>query len=232
MGGRAPPRETSRCSLQDLVDPLRFSQTRRVSLLRPSSFATRMIAPFAVSGSAWAWMTSSTARALSSSVYFTGKRETPSSNLPASTIPGAIHSVALSRVSLARPAVASSMRSTQISSPRGAWPSGESHSGPSPNPSVRISLVSRLRREEGGCFSQKLVVLFQIEVLPPQPCQFSSFVLVQRTRGLTVGAASVFLGFDPGTQGLFTDSNFLGHRGDRPDGIDDEIRGLDPVFRG
>ena len=26
MGGRAPPRETSRCSLQDLVGPLRFSQ--------------------------------------------------------------------------------------------------------------------------------------------------------------------------------------------------------------
>ena len=67
------------------------TQTRRVSLLRPSSFATRVIAPFAVSGSAWAWMTSSTARALSSSVYFTGKRESPSSNLPASIIPGAIH---------------------------------------------------------------------------------------------------------------------------------------------
>src|SRR5699024_7131658 len=66
------------------------TQTRRVSLLNPSSFATRVIAPFAVSGSAWAWMTSSTARALSSSVYFTGKRESPSSNLPASIIPGAI----------------------------------------------------------------------------------------------------------------------------------------------
>src|SRR5699024_3231644 len=66
------------------------TQTRKVSLLRPSSFATRVIAPFAVSGSAWAWMTSSTARALRSSVYFTGKRETPSSNLPASIIPGAI----------------------------------------------------------------------------------------------------------------------------------------------
>src|SRR5699024_8886993 len=66
-------------------------QTRMVSLLNPSSFATRVIAPFAVSGSVWAWMTSSTARALSSSVYFTGKRESPSSNLPASIIPGAIH---------------------------------------------------------------------------------------------------------------------------------------------
>src|SRR5699024_4499313 len=66
------------------------TQTRKVSLLRPSSFATRVIAPFAVSGSAWAWMTSSTARALRSSVYFTGTRESPSSNLPASIIPGAI----------------------------------------------------------------------------------------------------------------------------------------------
>src|SRR5699024_3184529 len=66
------------------------TQTRRVSLLNPSSFATRVIAPFAVSGSAWAWITSSTARALSSSVYFTGKRESPSSTLPASIIPGAI----------------------------------------------------------------------------------------------------------------------------------------------
>ena len=66
------------------------TQTRKVSLLRPSSFATRVIAPFALSGSAWAWMTSSTARALSSSVYFTGKRETPSFNLPASITPGAI----------------------------------------------------------------------------------------------------------------------------------------------
>src|SRR5699024_8188530 len=71
------------------------TQTRKVSLLRPSSFATRVIAPFAVSGSGWAWMTSSTARALSSSVYFTGKRETPSSNLPASIIPGAIQYVGL-----------------------------------------------------------------------------------------------------------------------------------------
>src|SRR5699024_9928645 len=69
------------------------TQTRRVPLLNPSSFATRVIAPFAVSGSAWAWMTSSTARALSSSVYFTGKRESPSSNLPASIIPGAIHGI-------------------------------------------------------------------------------------------------------------------------------------------
>src|SRR5699024_2506120 len=71
------------------------TQTRKVSLLSPSSFATRVIAPFAVSGSAWAWMTSSTARALSSSVYFTGKRESPSSNLPASIIPGAIHGISI-----------------------------------------------------------------------------------------------------------------------------------------
>src|SRR5699024_4349645 len=35
-------------------------------------------------------MTSSTARAVSSSVHFTGKKESPSSNLPASIIPGAI----------------------------------------------------------------------------------------------------------------------------------------------
>src|SRR5699024_7157431 len=67
------------------------SHTRRVSLLKPSSFATRVIAPFAVSGSAWAWMTSSTARALSSSVYFTGKRESLSSNLSASIILGVLH---------------------------------------------------------------------------------------------------------------------------------------------
>lgn len=70
-----------------------------------------------------------------------------------------------------------------------------------PNPSVRISLVLRLRREEGGRFSQELVVQSQIEVLPSQSGQSSPFVFVQRARGVTVDAASVSLGFDPGAQG-------------------------------
>src|SRR5699024_2177731 len=48
------------------------TQQRRVSRLMPSCAATRVAAPRAVSGSAWAWRTSSMARALSSSVYFLG----------------------------------------------------------------------------------------------------------------------------------------------------------------
>lgn len=53
------------------------TQTRRVSLLSPSSPATRVIAPRAVSGLAWAWSTSSMARCLSSGVYFEGMCRVP-----------------------------------------------------------------------------------------------------------------------------------------------------------
>ena len=48
-------------------------------------------------------MTGPTARASSSSVYFTGKRESPSSNLPASVIPGAIQLVGKSRPTMRSP---------------------------------------------------------------------------------------------------------------------------------
>src|SRR5699024_2622937 len=138
--------------------------------------------------------------------------------------------VALARASKLRPAGASSMRSTRISSHQGVWPSGGSRSVPSPSPSVRISLVSRLRREEGGCFSQELIVLFQIEVLPPQPCQFSPLILVQRARGFPIDATPALLCFHPGAQGLLTDSDFPGHRSNRPASVNDETRSLDPIL--
>ncbi|GAA4373788.1 hypothetical protein GCM10023166_24810 [Paeniglutamicibacter cryotolerans] len=89
-----------------------------------------------------------------------------------------------------------------------------------------------LRREEGGRFSQELVIFPQIGDLATQAFEFSAFILIQGPGWFAAEPAPVLFNPDPGAQGLIADIDFAGDFRDGASGVDDQGRGFSFVFVG
>lgn len=87
----------------------------------------------------------------------------------------------------------------------------------------------RRRREEGCRFSQKLVILLQVKILPTQPLQLATLVLVQRTRR-TPGPTTRLLPSHPRAQSLLPNIDLPRHRHNRTARINHQTSSLPPIL--